>query len=173
VSTVDYKAWLVAQRREKDRAFARDPHGPIEDRASFDGLKYYDPDERYQVVARFAPERAPKRIVFPTSTGEEKVYDVAGQLEFELDGKPAALTAYDDGVSEGLFVPFRDATSGKETYGAGRYLHVARPEGDEALVDFNLAYNPYCAYSDAWSCPLPPAENWLNLPVRAGEKSYH
>jgi len=70
-----------------------------------------------------------------------------------------------------LFIIFKDATSGKETYGAGRYLDLDR-HGDEIVIDFNYAYNPYCAYNPDWSCPLPPAENWLKVPIRAGEKNF-
>jgi len=81
------------------------------------------------------------------------------------------VTLYASGNSRSLFLPFRDATSGKETYGAGRYLDLD-VRGDEVLIDFNYAYTPNCAYSADWSCPLPPAENWLEVPIRAGEMTF-
>src|SRR5205823_4054425 len=85
---------------------------------------------------------------------------------------PARLMLYASDDSDELFVPFRDATSGQETYGAGRYLEI-HAHGDNVVIDFNYAYNPNCAYDPAWSCPLPPIENWLKVPIRAGEKAFH
>ena len=82
------------------------------------------------------------------------------------------LALYATPGHEGYFLPFRDATSGRETYGAGRYLDLAPPHDGKVTVDFNLAYNPYCAYSDSFSCALPPVENWLQVPIRAGEMAF-
>lgn len=109
-------------------------------------------------------------ITLDTSTGETRVFRRAGFLNFPVDGKPAKLTLFVD--SNGYFLPFRDATSGTETYGAGRYLEPEE-SGGKIRVDFNYAYNPYCAYSEHFSCPLPPRENWLTVAIRAGEKVYH
>ncbi len=94
-------------------------------------------------------------------------------MRFRVDGAEAALTVYRDLEQGALFVPFRDATSGMESYGAGRYLEPEPAPGGRLHVDFNYAYNPYCAYNDAWSCPLPPAENTLRVPIRAGERAFH
>lgn len=111
-----------------------------------------------------------------TSTGEERMYLTYGVARFELGGEPQSLVLYATPDAPGgprLFVPFRDATSGPETYGAGRYLEFTLPdEGADGLVqlDFNYAYHPYCAYVEGYSCPFPPATNWLDQPVRAGEK---
>ena len=95
-----------------------------------------------------------------------------GMFRFKVDGEAAELTVY---VSEdgGAFVPFADATSGSETYGAGRYLELEYHGGSRFHVDFNLAYNPWCVYSPDYSCPIPPKENRLQVPIRAGEKSFH
>jgi uncharacterized protein (DUF1684 family) len=106
-----------------------------------------------------------------TTKGREQVYNRYGVVHFQVDGQAAQVTLYASEGSHELFVPFRDATSGKETYGAGRYLDLHK-RGDEIVIDFNYAYNPYCAYNPDWSCPLPPAENWLKVPIRAGEKSF-
>jgi uncharacterized protein (DUF1684 family) len=163
---------LLRERRGKDHAFKTDPHSPIprDERASFRGLAYFDPDPAYRVVARWEPAATPKPIRVQTSTGEVREYLDAGVLRMTLPVGEVALHGY-EGVGDGLFVPFRDATSGKETYGAGRYLDLEAPHGEELVVDFNLAYNPYCAYSEAYSCPFPPWENWLKVPIRAGERS--
>jgi uncharacterized protein (DUF1684 family) len=107
-----------------------------------------------------------------TSTGSEETYRRAGIARFEVDGTAGQLTLYEPEDGGDLFLPFRDATSGSETYGSGRYLEVHPPRKGRVRLDFNYAYNPYCAYNDAWTCPLPPAENWLSIPIRAGEKAY-
>ncbi len=113
-----------------------------------------------------------------SSTGAPRRQRRAARLEFATPAGKGQLFAYED-ASEGhqhgpatLFVPFRDKTCGTETYGAGRYLDLEDPAGAEVLIDFNLAYNPYCAYSESYSCPLPPPENWLEIPVTAGERKY-
>ena len=166
-----YIAAIETERAEKDLYFRRDPYGPIEDRQNFTGLKYYPPDPafRYTLLLHRAE---PEPITFQTSTGDERVYYRVGTVEFEVDGQPAQLAIYKSEDYDELFLPFRDATSGTETYGAGRYLEPVELANGELLVDFNLAYNPYCAYSDNFSCPLPPVENWLKVPIRAGEKNY-
>ena len=105
-----------------------------------------------------------------TSTGDERTYTHYGQFQLTVDGEPAQLTIYAD--EHGFFLPFVDALAGKETYGGGRYLQPRPLGNDHFLVDFNVAYNPYCAYNEAWSCPLPPRENWLRVPIRAGEQSF-
>jgi uncharacterized protein (DUF1684 family) len=106
-----------------------------------------------------------------TTNGKEQVFRRYGIVHFEVDGAAAQVTLYSSAGSHEVFLPFRDATSGKETYGAGRYLDL-RAHGDEVVIDFNYAYNPNCAYNPDWNCPLPPAENWLKVPIRAGEKTF-
>ena len=105
-----------------------------------------------------------------TSTGDVQVYTRYGRFRFEVEGQPAELTIYL--ADYGFFLPFVDALAGKETYPAGRYLEPEPLENGRFLVDFNLAYNPYCAYNDRWSCPLTPFENRLKVPLRAGEKIF-
>lgn len=171
----DDAAALAAMRKEKDEWLKRSPHSPLEphDRHGFKGLRYFDPDPAYRVAAVFEPAKGHKHVMIGTSTGEFKDYHEAGKLRFTLDGVEQALTAYvSHGREDEMFIPFRDATSGKETYGAARYLEAPTPAGREAILDFNYAYNPYCAYSEAYSCPLPPQENWLKVAIRAGERSY-
>jgi uncharacterized protein (DUF1684 family) len=166
-----YVAALQAERAEKDMYFRRDPYGPIEDRENFAGLHYYPPDPAFRFTLPLKRVE-PQPLTFQTSTGDERVYQRIGTVEFEVEGQPAQLAIYKSEDVDELFLPFRDATSSKETYGAGRYLEPVELTTGEILIDFNLAYNPYCAYSEAFSCPLPPVENWLKVPIRAGEKTY-
>lgn len=171
-----YADALREERRRKDEGFARSPHSPLPaaERASFKGLRYFEPDERYRAAARWEPHAAPPVVRMQTSTGEARDYVAAGTLHFEVEGQAASLQGLLSlgGDAHELFVPFRDATSGKETYGAGRYLEVPVPRGGTVELDFNRAYNPFCAYSEDFSCPLPPLANWLKLPIRAGERTY-
>ena len=160
-------------RAEKDEFFGSDHRAPLthEQKHSFKGLAYFA--ENPQLVIRSKIDRAvqPGEVRMATTTGEEQVYRRFGVVHFQVDGVAAQLTLYESAGSHDLFLPFRDATSGKETYGAGRYLDL-HAHGDEVVVDFNYAYNPSCAYNPEWSCPLPPAENWLKVPIRAGEKAF-
>ena len=159
-------------RKEKDEFFRTSLQSPIptEELDSFEGLKYYseNPDLRFEVSLEKISE---EDLEFETSTGEKKNYKKVGTLNFEVAGEPAQLTLYQT-ESGSYFLPFRDVTSGKETYGAGRYLEVKDKDGKIEL-DFNFAYNPYCAYNASYSCPLPPPENWLKVSIEAGEKKFH
>lgn len=146
--------------------------------AAFSGLNYYNEDAGYIVegeIERFSDNEP--LIEMQTSTGDTQQYRRWGLLKFEVDGNAASLVIYSDPHGGDFFLPFKDATNGRETYGAGRYLDSHRPgirrlSGDRLEVDFNYAYNPYCAYNERYSCPLPPAENWLRVPIRAGEKKF-
>ena len=162
---------LIEHRARKDELF-RGHHSPLDERArrAFSGLSYYDPNPDLVFTLEVEEvERTPLRV--QTSDGAERVHERAGRVRFDVDGDEVALVLYDTG-HPGFFVPFRDKTSGVETYGAGRYLDIdPNPDGTVTL-DFNLAYNPLCAYNDAFSCPLPPVENWLSVPIEAGERRY-
>jgi uncharacterized protein len=167
-----YLAALEAQRAEKDSYLRRDPYSPITDRVNFTGLNYYPPDPAFRFTLPLNRSE-PEPLTFQTSSGDERVYHRIGTVEFVVDGQPATLALYKSEDYDELFLPYRDATSGQETYGAGRYLEPVDLGNDQILVDFNLAYNPYCAYSPDFSCPLPRAENWLTtVAIRAGEKAY-
>jgi uncharacterized protein len=167
-----YIAGIQEERAMKDRFFRMDPYSPIQARTSFDGLDYYDPKPDYRYTLTLQPAENKEVLSFQTSTGDEQIYDRLGTVEFEVEGEVARLAIYQSPQHEELFLPFRDATSGHETYGAGRYLEPHDLGGGELLVDFNLCYNPFCAYSDDYSCPLPPFENHLTVAIRAGEKAY-
>lgn len=161
-------------RHEKDEFFRSDPHSPLADdqKATFEGLAYYPENTALLVHGNLDPDVPLDEVHMTTSTGEDQVYTRAGRLHFEVDGTPTEVTLYASPDDRELFLPFRDATSGKETYGAGRYVEVEPGEGDHVVVDFNTAYNPNCAYNSRWSCPLPPGENWLSVRIEAGEKSF-
>jgi len=160
-------------RAEKDRVFAGDPHSPLttDQRRNFKGLAYFDENPKLVIHTGIDREVDPEEVQMGTSSGEEQIYHRFGLVRFRVNDEPAQLTLYSSDDAAELFVPFRDATSGHETYGAGRYLEV-EAHGDHVTIDFNYAYNPNCAYDSAWSCPLPPTENWLKVPIHAGEKTF-
>lgn len=167
-------------RKRVDQFMLAHPHSPLSAdlQMDFTGLFYFPVNERWKVVgtAVFFPDNAPP-FIMETTSGEKQIYKRLARVTFEVDGIEAEITLFTNPGSADLFVPFRDKTSGKESYGAGRYLDSHRP-GVRQLpngrfeLDFNYAYNPYCAYDDTYSCPLPPTENWLPIPINAGEKSF-
>lgn len=169
----DYTQDLLDYRRRKDSHFSTaDSPIPPEERSSFQGLAYFAPDPAYRVSAPIEPGSG-EPVELDTSTGEPRIFSRYGTVTVGLPAGQATLALYAAPGEEAptrLFLPFRDATSGGETYGAGRYVEVPNHDGI-AVVDFNLAYHPYCAYAERWSCPLPPRENWLPFPVTAGERN--
>ncbi len=163
-------------RKSKDHFFAQDSQSPLlpEQQRSFQGLEYFpeNPDLQFDLKIDEFPEEEKEVIDIITSTGESSPHIRWGTLTFAVDGEPATLTIFRGVGEETFFLPFADTTSGKESYGAGRYLDVLPSGQDSFLIDFNYAYNPYCAYNPQWSCPIPPADNRLKLPIRAGEKTF-
>jgi uncharacterized protein (DUF1684 family) len=173
-------------RRGRDELFRTHPQSPVEpeERLAFGGLRYFAHDPAYRVRARFeAGDRS--ELVIDTGGDDGAVrYRRGGHLVFDLAGSPCRLTVLSlVQYAGGLFVPFRDATSGRETYGGGRYLFDTAKDTDglvleitpgssNVVIDFNYAYNASCAYSPRWACPLAPRENFLTVPVRAGELNY-
>jgi uncharacterized protein (DUF1684 family) len=167
---------ISAARAVKDRAFREDSDSPIpaDKRDALLPLPYYPIDPNYAVpaVLRLAAERPVFEML--TSSGEPRRMQLVGVLEFTLHGKARSLGAF---VEEGtgqvsrLFVPFADQTTGKETYSAGRYLDIYSTATGYYTIDFNTAYNPYCAYNAAFECPFPPSSNRLDAAVPAGEKA--
>lgn len=149
----------------------------IEEIKHFAGLDYYPIEESFIIEAKFK-KKLGEAFEMPTSTDRKPIYRRYGYLKFKVNGVNNKLTVYMHVAPEGseaeetfLFVPFRDATSGIETYGAGRYLDFEIPNSKVILLDFNLCYNPYCAYSIRYSCPIPPTENTLKIEIKAGEKT--
>jgi len=166
-------------RATRDELFARHPQTPLTDadRATFTGLAYFDYDPALRVVARV--EAAPPTTSELSSSGAEGIlFDRIGRAWFELAGARHALELYWlSAYGGGLFLPFRDGTSGNETYGGGRYLLDTVKGADLGItpqsltLDFNFSYHPSCSYQPAWVCPLPPPANTLPVPVFAGERT--
>lgn len=176
----DAKRQIEAFRKQKDKFFKEHTESPLlqEDRESFEGLDYFPFNPAYRVTATLVPDSNPGIFRVQTTTGDFKEYTRIGRLEFELEGQKYSLTAFMPPADEPMhgnriFVPFRDETSAKTTYGAGRYLDLNKRAGSEYVLDFNRAYNPFCAYSPYYSCPLPPGENNLPVEVLAGERNFH
>jgi len=164
---------LMEFRLRKDEFFARHHDSPLseEQRAAFTGLSYYDEATalRFEVPVALLPEAEPLEIIL--STGEVEPYLRWGRLTFALEGQDVTLTVFQSMEERLLFLPFRDATAAAgETYGAGRYLEPEVSPSGRLIIDFNYAYNPYCAYNDLFACPLTPPENVISVPIRAGEK---
>jgi hypothetical protein len=165
-------------RGVRDELFAHHPQSPIPaaDRATFGGLSYYDYDPEARVLAD-VEDAQPEHMMLEGSAGESFGMTVFATATFELFGNPETLSLYWlDGYAGGLFLSFRDATSGMETYGAGRYLLDSVKGADlgtedgRLMLDFNFAYSPSCAYDPRWACPLAPPANRLQVPIRAGER---
>jgi uncharacterized protein (DUF1684 family) len=175
----DWADRLRANRAEKDQFLAQHRQSPIppEDREDFDGLEYFDPDPDYRVEATVTVHDDPEQLDLDTSDGRSIRYDRVVTFTFDLGGERRELHGYrrPDEDSRTVFVPFRDKTTGQQTYEGGRYMELepdrTLEDGDDVTVDFNLAYTPFCAFSDSFSCPLPPEENWLETTVAAGERT--
>ena len=171
----DYTAKIAAIRAVKDESFKSDPDSPIpaDKKNTLLPLAYFPIDEFYAVPATLEPSEDRSRIEVPTSIGKIRQLERIGTLKFSLKGQSVRLTAFRDLESRDvnrLFVPFAEQTSGTETYQAGRYMELDPTPTGIYVVDFNVAYNPYCYYSPEYDCPFPPKENRLGVPIRAGEK---
>jgi uncharacterized protein len=180
-------------RIERGLLFKEHPQSALsaEDRANFTGLRYFPYDPALRIEATLTPQPAQGAEELPSSGSHPVQYPRAGAISFTLEGAPMSLAVYwIDVYGGGLFLPFRDATSGSETYGAGRYLFdtvkgsdflrldssadaTSGYAGGRVLLDFNYAYNPSCSYDPRWVCPLAPRENTLLVAIRAGEQAYH
>jgi uncharacterized protein len=160
-------------RKMKDQFFAEDGNSPLtpEQKRTFKGLKYFPPNPDLNLEVTVDEYTDKQRIEMQTTTGDIQVYERYGKFSFMVDGQPSELTIYHS--SDGFFLPFVDSLARKDTYPAGRYLEPEPVGKNRFRVDFNLAYNPYCAYNEYWSCPLTPFENRLRVPIRAGEKLFH
>lgn len=173
--TMSYKKEIELARVEKDQFFKKSHHSPLphDARNNFDGLEYFPISENYLFRLPLKRYENPDTIQMETSDGMIRDYFRIGYLEFKIDEDPATIHVYQQADNpDYFFVPFRDATSGLETYGAGRYMDIEK-EGETFVLDFNKSYSPYCAYNENFSCPLPPFENHLKIPIKSGEKDFH
>ena len=179
---MDVTAWkeqLEKDRSEKDRFFSSHPQSPLSaaDRRAFRGLDYWPPDPACRYELELAEHEDKQVFEVADTGGRARTLWRWGEFRFELAGQQCVLQAYKSGPHEDrLFIPFKDATSSVESYGAGRYLDLSPDEHltkeGKWVLDLNAAYNPWCAYSQHYVCPFVPPENWLEVPVRAGEKNF-
>lgn len=165
-----------------NKEFADSTSSPLaeEDLKVFKGLEFYPIDEKYIVEAKFVKAKREKVFEMKTTTTRLPKYKKYGELHFTLEGKTFKLNIYQNidltkkpGYKDYLFLPFTDLTCGKESYIGGRYLDARIPKKDVMILDFNKAYNPYCAYNYKYSCPLVPLENDLEIEIKAGVKKFH
>lgn len=159
----------VIKRGEKTGIRIKDKNNKA--RQEFKGLSYYKTDPKLRIVADFIPYNPPKMVGIPTVLGTVDQEPSPGRAEFEIDGKKLSLEPVEEDA-ETLFFIFKDQTAGSETYGAGRFLYTPRPKDGKLVLDFNRAENPPCAFTPFATCPLPPPQNRLAIPIRAGEKKY-
>ncbi len=181
----DFKAVIEKHREEYKADFLKNSSSPLK-KEDFEYLRFYEPNEKFKVACKFVAttrrnSARKKPLEIPTSSGQTAVYTKFGELKFEIDGKPNKLAVYQSlrlrnlpQYRDYLFIPFKDLTNGKESYGGGRYLDLRMKEieGDKIYLDFNKAYNPFCAFSAGYSCPIPPKENHLKVAIEAGEKNF-
>ena len=173
----EWEANLKRERVDKDKFFVTDWQSPIpsEERVKFKGLVYYPPDQNYRFELELQEHKNKKNLQIQDTTGNVRNFIKWGEFRFELSAKEFTLQAYKSDTQEKqLFVPFKDTTNDKETYGAGRYIDLDYERDHTVngkwILDFNKAYNPWCAYSTNYSCPFVAPENWLKVPILAGEK---
>lgn len=168
-------------REEINREFANPSSSPLteEGLAHFTGLDFYAPDIKYRVEARFVLNPDPETFEMKTTTDRKPLYVKYGEAYFSLDGKDLMLEIYQsekakqiEEFREHLFLPFKDLSSGEGSYGGGRFIDLKIPQGKTIVIDFNKAYNPYCAYNHRYSCPVPPEVNHLEVAIPAGVMGY-
>lgn len=164
---------LIEFRKEKDEFFRDHFQSPLtrEQKKTFQGLNYFPGNEDLILEVQVEEFDPKDTIEMQTTMGDTQIYERYGRFRFQVEGKDAELTIYQS--EHGFFLPFVDSLAGQETYPAGRYLEPELLPGGRFLVDFNLAYNPTCAYNEMWSCPVTPFENRIKVPIRAGEKLFH
>jgi hypothetical protein len=179
---VDYKTEIANYRKGRNIKMMYSEGSPLTlgQRKDFKGLLFFAIDEKYKVEAKLSRATEQQSVVLKTSTDREPEYIKYGKISFTIDGQELELTVYQSKklaeiqyeIDE-VFVPFRDGTSGNDSYGGGRYVDCELPtEGDVIILDFNKAYNPYCAYNPKYSCVIPPEENRLLIRIEAGEKVF-
>lgn len=172
-----HQSEILSYQQEQNQKFKDSEKSPLTqgDRKSFKGLPFFPIDSSYRITARYEQLVEPYQVKFPTTTRREAVYLAFAKAIFTLNGKKQELILYfspslarQKEYQDYLFIPFTDPTNGEETYGGGRYLEGRIPDADIIVLDFNKAYNPYCAYNPRYSCPIVPQENQISEPVKAG-----
>ncbi|MEZ4886106.1 MAG: DUF1684 domain-containing protein [Chitinophagales bacterium] len=181
VNAQDHASEIVEFQNELNESFRSEDESPLTEKAKkkFKGLKFFPINEEYRVEADFVRIEDAVPFQMQTTTDRLPTYEQYGIAAFTLEGKTYQLIIYQshqlremEEYKNHLFLPFKDLTSGNKTYGGGRFMDLEIPEGDKIIIDFNKAYNPYCAYNHHYSCPIPPKENYLDIKVLAGVKKY-
>ncbi|WP_194776169.1 DUF1684 domain-containing protein [Pararhodonellum marinum] len=172
-----YQENIEKERERQFKYLKYNPDSPLteEQKRELDSLSYFPIDANFKIKARVVPVRNKRVIELPMTDGSVEKYIRDSFAEFDLEGtthRLLLLQAVSEPDRRNYFLAFADETSASETYGGGRYLNLKKDGQNSITIDFNLAYNPYCAYNPDFACPLPPAENLLTVPVRAGEKKY-
>ena len=172
---LSFEETIKAHRVKITEFMKADSESPLPDtlKSGFEGLNYFTPDPSYKIRAALDRITDNSKLSIPTNDGEIRVFTRYAYANFEFSGKPHQLTLLLPNEGDLLFLAFGDLTNGNSTYGGGRYLDIEKTNGNKITIDFNLAYNPYCAYGADYSCPLPPAENKLSISIYAGEKNFN
>ena len=180
-SKAAFKDEVKVYQADQNEKFRTKNISPLEDkdRLLFDRLKFYRPKYAYRVQAKFIRTTGSEPFEMPTTTNRKPIYEKFGELHFEIKGRKLQLAVYQSHDARRnplfrtkLFLPFKDLTNSKKTYGGGRIIDIKIPKGDFIAIDFNKSYNPYCAYSPEYSCPIVPYENHLDIAIKAGVKNY-
>ena len=178
----EYIKQVNKDRKQKDNEMKTGEHSPIaeNEKPAFEKLNYYRPNPRFRKEATFKRFDQATHFLMKTTTDRMPEYSLYGVVKFRHKNKDYSLNVYQNielvkkpGYEKHLFIPFNDLNNEDETYGGGRFLDIYETGADSILIDFNLAYNPYCAYNHKYSCPIPPEANNLNLKVKSGEKKFH
>ncbi len=186
-NTAEFNRSAYLKKVEKDRKLKNtemlgDEKSPLaeDEKAEFKNLNYFKPKVKFRKEANFERFDQATHFLMKTTTERLPEYSLYGVVTFQHKGKTLTLNVYQNielvkkpGYEKHLFIPFNDKTNGKETYGGGRFMDITETGENKIILDFNEAYNPYCAYNHKYSCPIPPEANNLNIRVTAGEKKFH
>ncbi len=177
----EYVAEITRWQDQMDQEFAYPESSPLTEEGlqEFEGIEFFSIDDKYHIVAEFVATPYEDTFGMETTTERRPLYKKFGEAYFKLDGKELKLDIFQNQellkipeYKDYLFIPFKDKTNGVSSYHGGRYLEATIPDGETIEIDFNYAYNPYCAYNHQYSCPIPPAQNYLNVEIKAGVKDY-
>lgn len=175
-----YSKSILLHRKHYKKEFLKEGRSPL-DKKGVKKLRFFPPDENYRLDCTFEPTPDAEPFDMATYSGITKPYVQYGIATFELNGQKRQLAIYQSlqlrqmpAYRDYLFIPFKDPTNGESTYGGGRYMDIQTGDIQDGrlILDFNKAYNPYCAYSDGYNCPIPPDENHLDIPIEAGEMDF-
>lgn len=171
----NYAEKLEKFRVDKNEYLKHSEESPIPNKENFEQLNYFSPNEAFRIKANIEPIQDTTKLKVRMTGGEVESYIKYGYASFKMKDqmhKLLLLKSTNEDEDEKLFLPFGDKTNGFDTYGGGRYLDIELDKNGQLMIDFNFAYNPFCAYNDKYTCPIPPAENFLDIAIEAGEKTF-